>query len=231
MIVLMIFGVIGVLVISLMHIPVRVFVEYREDVVLYLRVLFIRFDILNDKKPKQSMSVREYNRLERKRQKNSEKEKAKKSKKSEKEETDKKEEPEKKESSTEKAKKVLRLIREFSSLAVNVLKEFISELYVEIYSLNINVSCESVSDTALLYTGISQAMNMFFEAVKKSRHLKMHYDSIGCECDYLSGNFAAEIKISVGIRIGGAVRIAVYAMYNFLKIKIKERKKYGQQNQ
>lgn len=194
-------------------------VEYKNEVTLYVKVLFIKIRILPSKKKKSgphSMS-----------DKKAEKIKAKLLAKKEKKKKKKQEKKSAKLAEKHKKKKSLSDILDIMSLAKDILsrviKIFFSHLKVKIARLKIKVATGDAASTAIAYGLISQAAMYLFTLLSPLDGLTFPREKdTEIVCDYLSDEMEIDLKISLSIRVWHVLHVGFGALGELIKHKLKE---------
>ncbi len=107
-------------------------------------------------------------------------------------------------------------IGETVDLVLELVDRFTGYLKCSVNSLSIGVSAADAAQTALLYAGVGTAMEAFMEILHQNTVMKVGSPgNIGVYADFVSGEFTADIDISLSILIINVLRsgsgiVAVY---------------------
>lgn len=200
-------------------------ITYNGETAMYVKVLFIKINILPKKKKRGpfSMSTRKAEKIKQKLEKKANKKKKK--------SIEKKKKKQEKKSSAPKEKKSLSeiydMIRAVTDIVKTVTKTFFGHLKINIVRLHLNVATEDAATTAIAYGAISQAVFYLCELLEpvKGFSLPQRRD-ISINADYLTDGIAADVKISFSIRVWHVFHVGIAALIKLIKhlVKIKAKK-------
>ena len=219
---LIVLGCIVLFFVFILSLKATVTIEYRDEVVLYVRVLFIRIRILPSKKKKNgphSMSAKKAKKLKDKLEAKKEKKRQKKKQKKAEKFADKHGQKKKKSLSD-----ILDIISLVKDLAAKVIKIFFGHLKVKVARLKIKVATGDAADTAIAYGLISQAAMYLFTLLSPLDGLSFPRDKdTEIVCDYLSDEMEIDVKISFSIRVWHVLHVGFGALGTLIKHKLKDK--------
>lgn len=228
---LTVIGCILLFLVFLLSIKVTVTVIYNEELMLYVRVLFVKIKILpksNKKSGPHSMSTEKAKKIRRKLKKKSEKKKLK-----AKEKKRKKQEKKENVKAVENKKsfsEIIEIIRMITDVVKTALKVFFGHIRIKVARLHVNVATGDAATTAIAYGAISQAAFYLFDALELPKNIsKPDVRDFSVKADYLSDKLTADIKISFSVRLWHVLHTAFAALgkaiKHLLKIKAKQENK------
>lgn len=208
-------------------IKATVTIAYADEIKLYVKVLFLKINILpsKEKKYKKKMSRKKAEKI-----KASLKKKAEKKKLSAEEKEKKKEE--KKESGEKKSPaEIISMVRMFASIGVAVIETFFRHLRIRVARIKITVASDDAATTAVTYGAISQSLNVLLpllESVKNFHKLKKAEIAIGC--DFSASEPDIDIKLSFSIRVWHIFHVAFAALKKLINHMLSAPKKENNQD-
>ena len=225
-----IFGAIILLFAFILSLKATISVEYNGEVVLLVRVLFIRLKLLpkKEKRRPRSMSAKKAKRLSDKLKAKEEKKRAKKAEK-------KKQKAEKKAAlkrgEVKKEKKtpaeILNIITLVLELVKKVVGKFFGHLRIKLTRIRIKIGTDNAATTALTYGAATQAINLLFPILEdvKTLSLPKRTEDIDVRADFTSDESEIDIKISFAIRVWHILHIAFAALGELIKYFFKSQKR------
>ena len=193
-------------------------IAYTDEVVLYVRVLFLKIPILPKKEPKKikGMSTSKAQRIRKKLEKKAQKKElaAK-----EKEEA----KIERKKSGKKKSyNEIVSIIQMVSDLAVTVIDRFAKHIRIRIARIKLVIASDDAATTAILYGTVSQSINLFFPVLERVKNFpKLKNADISVDCDFGSMEPQIDIKLGFSIRVWQVLHIAISALITFIKHKLR----------
>ncbi len=196
-------------------------VEYKNEVALYVKVLFIKTRILPSKKKKSGPHSMSDKKAEKIKAKLLAKQEKKKKKKQEKKSAKLAEKHKKKKSLSD----ILDIISLVKDILAKVIKIFFSHLKVKVAKLKIKVATGDAASTAIAYGLISQAAMYLFTLLSPLDGLTFPREKdTEIVCDYLSDEMEIDLKISLSIRVWHVLHVGLGALGELIKHKIKKSK-------
>lgn len=226
---LIVIGCILLFLVLLLSLKVTLTFMYSDELVLYVRVLFVKIKILPKSKKKSgphSMSARKAEKIKNKLAKKAEKKRLKAEEKRKKKQA-KKELEEKEPKQKKSLSEVLDIIRMITDTSKKATKTFFGHLRVDVAKLHVNVATGDAATTAIAYGAISEAAFYLFEVLEPLDGVSMpDRKNVSICADFLSDSFTADIKISLSIRVWHVLHTALAALGKLVKhlIKIKANK-------
>lgn len=219
---LIVFGCIILFFVFILSLKATITIEYKDEVVLWVRVLFVKIKILPSKKKKSgphSMSEKKAKklkaRLDAKQEKKKQKKKQKKA-----EKLSEKHKPKKKKSLSD----ILDIISLVKDLAAKVIKIFFGHLKVKVARLKIKVATGDAANTAIAYGLISHAAMYLFTLLAPLDGLTLPREKdTQIVCDYLSDEMEIDVKISFAIRVWHVFHVGFGALGTLIKHKLKKK--------
>lgn len=187
---------------------VRFVIEYADELVLYLKILFYKKTLIPQKEKKIRISDYTKKKIQKRKNKDSEKKTAEKK-------TAKPEEKKEKRSIPE----TIRLVRVLLSV---FLKRFFGHLKVEVARLNIRIAADDAAKTAISYGYICQGVAYIVELLDRFGTLKRRRSTeISVRPDFTAEKMSANIRIALSMSIAGALDVLFRTLFAYLKIKMK----------
>lgn len=204
----------------------HVFLRVRDDLDVFVKVLFINIKVFSTKKtvppdPELDLPPKKAKPKKKKKQKQKPKDKPKKDKKSSKEGK-----PKTKIALTD----ILDLVKK---LLVTIFKRLKKYLRVRVHNFSVCVATGDAAKTAMMFGAICGSCNIIFEILESAMDFKIEDDAeIGARCDYLSEKMQANIGVDISITVGqvlklvfSAAGVAVWKLLTCKKIKKMPKKK------
>ena len=169
------------------------------------------------------MSRKKANRIKKRLDAKAEKKRLSKQKKKEKKDAEKasKEDGEKKRSLSE----IMDTVDLAFTLVKAVLGCFFGHLRVDVAKFRIKVATGDPASTAIAYGAVSQTVSYLIALLKNNKNVKgLKRADIDIQCDFLSDTPSADIKLSFSLRVWHVLHIALTALINFIKKKVKSAK-------
>ena len=192
-------------------------VSYSDTIRLYVRVLFLKINILpkKNKKGPFSMSSKQAQKIK----DNLEKKKQKKLLKKQKKQADKEKDKEGKKKSLSEILDMLGLVK---SIIGAVTKKFFGHLNVRVSKLNITVATGDAATTAIAYGAVYEAASAIFAILEPLDNVSLpKRKNVSITTDYLSDKMQADVKISFALRAWHLFDLAFAALIKFIKHKFK----------
>ncbi len=221
---LIVFACILLFLFILLSLKATVCIAYNGEVKLYVRVLFVKINILPKKKKSgpHSMSTKKAEkikkRLKKKAQKKKQKALEKKKKKQEKKEL--------KEQSGEKKSmgEILDTIKTVTDIAKTVLKTFFGHLKIKVARLHINIATGDAATTAIAYGAVSESVFYLCQILKPLDGVSLpKAKDFSVNADYLSESSTIDIKIAFSIRVWHVLHVGAAALVKFIKHTVKSK--------
>ena len=215
--------------IFLLTLKATITIEYNDELSLSLRILFIKINLLPNKKKKypQSMSARKARRICKKLRKKAAKKQAKdEEKQKEKQQKDQK----------EKKKRSVREILDIVSLASSVVKVVIQKTFghlrLKMTRVRVKIATGDAATTAVAYGAVSQSINVLFAILNEVKRVKLpSEDELDVSADFLADKSEIDLKLSFSLRTWHLLHIACAAIIKLVKRMIeKESKKAENQH-
>ncbi len=198
-------------------------IEYDEELSLTLRVLFIKIDLLSDKKKKyrHSMSARKAARIRKKLRKKALKQREK--------DTKKQKEDQLKEKHKKKrtARDILDTVSLITSVAKVVIKKTFGHARLKLTRVNITVATGDAASTAIAYGAVSQSINVLFAVLNEVKRVKLptEPDDVNVNADFLAQKSDIDVKLSFTLRVWHIIHIACAALIKLIGRTIENEKK------
>lgn len=223
MVALWIIGGIVLFFVLLLSLKFTVTVAYRDEVSLWVKVLFIKIPILpaKEKKPgPHAMSAKKAKKLrERLRQKQLKKAEAKR----QKEEKKKAEKATAKEKPKKSVSDILDMISLIRKLLAKVIGKFWRHLRIDVARLKIGVATGDAAATAMAYGAITGAINTLFPLLEKVKNFDLPRDGdIEVTADFLGESIEADVELSFSLRVWHVFDVAFGALFTFLGHQFKK---------
>lgn len=218
---LIVIGCIILFFVLILSLKATVTVEYKDEVALYVKVLFIKIKILPSKKKKSgphSMSEKKAKKIKAKLLAKEEKKKEKKKQKKAEKLAEKHKNKKKKSLSD-----ILDIIGLVKDILTKVIKIFFGHLKVKVARLKIKVATGDAASTAIAYGLISQAAMYLFTLLSPLDGFTFPKEKdTDIVCDYLSDEMEIDVKISLSIRVWHVFHVGFGALGTFIKHKLKK---------
>ena len=220
---MIIFGCILLFFIFLLCLKATLVLEYKDELSLTLRVLFIKIDLLGEKKKRhrKSMSARKAKRIRKKLRKKAIKQRE-------------EEEKEKKEQASGKKRVVkkrtvgdlLDIVRLITAVAKVVIKKTFGHLRLKMSRVHVRIATGDAASTAILYGAVSQSLNVLFALLDEVKRVKLPEESdVNVSADFLSEKSEVDVKIAFSLRVWHILHIACAAIIKLIKKMIENEKK------
>lgn len=215
----------------LLSLKATVTVAYREEVSLFIRVLFVKIRILPKKEGRKGpfrMSAKKAQKIKEKiRAKNQKKAEAKR-KKAEKKAA-KKEQP-KEEKKKKSLSDILDIISLVQGLLSKIIKTFFGHLRIDVARLKIRVATGDAATTAIAYGAITQAVNLFFPLLESVKNFSLPKTrDIDVVADFAGESMEADVEFSFSLRVWHLFHVAFAALFkaigHFIKKAFRNQKK------
>lgn len=195
-------------------------IKYEDSLVVYLRILFVKIRLYPSKDEKKryphSMSRRKAKKIKKALLKSKEKKKS--SKKKDKNKKDKKEKKEKQEKND-----ILSIISIVISFVKSFLRLFVRSVRIKASRLHIVVSTEDASKTALLYTAVSQSVNLLFPLLEDIKSFKSlpEGNNLSVSADFNLQKSTVNIDLTLYARVGGLLKALLVSAWRAFKKAVK----------
>lgn len=228
MIALTVLGAILLFFVLILSLPITLTLTYREAVALRVKLLF--FPILRipggrKKRGPHSMSVKKAKRIQKKRsEKQQKKEETAKQKRKEKAAKKKaKKEKKKKEKMTE----ILDLLRLITELIGVVAKKLLKSVRIHLKRLKVTVATEDAASTAVAYGAVTGILSTLLPLIQSVKHVTLPKEKeFSVDLDFLSDSPSMDLELSVTLRVGHILGLAISALVTYVKHKLRvDRKK------
>ena len=209
----------------LLSLKATVTICYSDEVVLYVKVLFVKIPILPKKKKywKSSMSAKKAKKIREARKKKAEKQKIAKQEKAVKKEQKKKEKATKPKKSMAE---ILDLVQLVCRLVTAVIRRFFRHLRIDVARLKVKVATGDAATTAIAYGAATQAINVIFPLLEGIRTLSLPKDAdLSVEADFLSDTPELDVMFSFSLRVWHLFSVAFSALGAFLKHQFSKKKR------
>ena len=209
----------------LLSLKATITIAYCGEVVLSLKVLFLKIKILPSKKKKysHSMSAKKARKILQKREKKAAKKAAKKAEK-------KKAKEEQKQAvakgAVKKEKKSAGEILDIVSLVANLIKQvigkFFGHLRIKIARIRLKIATGDAATTAITYGAVTQAINVLFPLIDGIKTVKTPQNKdIDISADFCSDESEIDIEISFALRVWHLFHVAFAALGQLIKYLFK----------
>lgn len=181
----------------ILSLPVGINIRYREELSLYLKILFVKIKIYpQDKKKKIKKS----------------------SKKDKKAQT--RTSTELKEKKSEGGESLTSAIRLITEILATFFKAFAKRLHVRLAKIHIKVATSDAARTAILYGAVCGALACLTDLLNEITNLdgSPRYSITVCT-DYLTERCEADIDISLSISVFGALTVLAKTLFKYIKLK------------
>ena len=219
---LIVIGCIILFFVFILSLKATITVEYKDEVALFVKVLFIKIRLLPSEKKKSGPHSMSDKRAKKIKAKLLQKERKKKEKKKQKK-AQKLAEKHKQKKSLSDILDILSLVKD---LLAKVIKIFFGHLKVKVARLKIKVATGDAASTAIAYGLISQAAMYLFTALAPLDGLTLpRKKNTEIVCDYLSDEMEIDLKISLSIRVWHVLHVGIGALSTFICHKLKGQNK------
>ncbi|MBQ7384691.1 MAG: hypothetical protein IJV72_07890 [Clostridia bacterium] len=211
--------IIAAVIVFIASLKATVVISYSDEVKLWVKVLFLKINILpsKEKKGAHSMSVKKAEKIKKKLRKKAEKKKLAAAEK-EKEKAEKK--------ATHKKKTIgetIANVKMLTSVAVIVIERFFKHLRIRLARIKIIVATGDAASTAMAYGAITQSINVLFPLLESVKNFeKLPQTDISVDLDYLEEEPTVDIKLMFSIRVWHVFDIGFSALKIFIKHKFKQ---------
>ncbi len=186
---------------------------YKDEISLYVRVLFFKFRILpaKEKRGKRRMSEKKAAKIRNSLRKKQQKKALAKA--------------EKEKSKAEKKKKniseTISDVKLITDILLAVLKKFFGHLQIKMSRIRMIVATEDAATTAIAYGAITQSLNILLPALESVKNFKrLKKTEIDVRADFLSDSPTFDVKISFSLRVWHIFDVAIAALVKFIKNKL-----------
>ena len=218
---LIVLGIIALLFAFLLSLKATVTVAYCGEVELYVRVLFLKFKILPQKRKKypRSMSAKKAQRIKARRQKKAAeklaKKNAKKQSKDRKGTSRKSEEDQDEKKSTGEILDIISLVAELISAVIG---KFFGHLRIKIARIRLVIATGDAASTAILYGAVTQSINVLFPLIDQIKTVRTPVNKdIDVRADFCAEESEIDIEISFALRVWHLFHVAFAALGKFIK--------------
>lgn len=211
----------------LLSLKATVTICYSDEVVLYVKVLFVKIPILPKKKKywKSSMSAKKARKIREARKKKAEKEKVARQQKAIKKEQKKKEKAAKPKKSMAE---ILDLVRLVCRLVSAVIRRFFRHLRIDVARLRVKVATGDAATTAIAYGAVTQSINVLFPLLESIDTLSLPQNAdLSVEADFLSDSPELDVMFSFSLRVWHLFSVAFSALGAFLKHQFSKKGKHS----
>ncbi|MBE6577291.1 MAG: DUF2953 domain-containing protein [Ruminococcaceae bacterium] len=194
---------------------VKVTLEYKDELLLFVSVGFIKVRVLPKKQRRgpHSMSRAKAKRIRAKVRK---KALEKKQKQLEKKRLKKLEKQKKKQKRS--FDDVLDIIAAVKEIVTTALGRFFGHLRVDIAKFHINVATQDAATTAILYGAVCSALSHLFHILEPLRGFDLpKTQDVSVNADYLSEKTTVDIKLSFSLRVWHALHVAIATLIKIVK--------------
>ncbi|MBQ9085938.1 MAG: DUF2953 domain-containing protein [Clostridia bacterium] len=208
----------------LLSLKATVTICYSDEVVLFVKVLFLKIKILPKKeKPwKSTMSASKAKKIREARKKKAAK----------KQEADKAKAVKKEQKKKEKASKpkksmaeILDLVQLVCRLVAAVIHRFFHHLRIDVARLKVRVATGDAATTAVAYGAVTQSINVLFPLIENAKNLTLPEDSeLSVEADFVSDSPELDVMFSFSLRVWHLFSVAFSALGAFLKHQFSKQK-------
>lgn len=186
---------IALLISALLFTKIKIFVCYENDVKIYGKFLFYRFDII-PKKPKIK--------------------KAKKSKKK----SQKPKETKFPLQEQVKEKSLPSKIWDMRTALLKILEKFSRKLHFKFIKLRVVIGCDNAAKTALVYAGVNQGISYLIEILRNISNVDVSSRAdISVNSDFISQKSEFEGKIELYMRVTSVIYVGFHAIKEYIKFK------------
>ncbi len=191
-----------------LSLKVKVTIEYKDELSLYVSTLFVKAKILPKKEKKRGPHSMSKSRAEKIRRKLREKAQKKKQRQLAKKAS------KKQEKTGEKSKRsfedILDVISAVKDIVSTTIGKFFGHLRVDIARFHINIATGDAATTAIAYGAVCDALLHLFCILEPLRGFDLpKTKDISVQADYLSEQTTADIKLTLSIRVWHTLHIAI----------------------
>ncbi len=211
--------IIALVITALLLLRIKIVIKYTDELVLYIKVLFVKIKLVPKKEKKIKPSDYTKKKLLKRQKKEEEKEQKKLAKKAKRDEekAEEKNHPEKK----KEKPPILDTIRMIKLLLAVFLKRFFGHLRIDLARLNITVASEDAAKTALLYGYLCQGVAYIVELLDRFTNLKKGRNAeISVAPDFTAEKLVADIHIAFSLTVGQALDILFRTAFAFVRSKL-----------
>ena len=216
---LLVIGIIVLFFAFLLSLKAIVTIDYREEVALSVRVLFIKIPILpkKEKRGSHAMSKKQAKKIREKAEKKEKKKQNAKQKKAQKKAEKK---AEKKSAPKKSLSEILDMIDLVRGLAATVIRIFFKRLRVDVARLHIKVATGDAATTAIAYGAVTQSINLLLPVLEEVKNFSLPKTAdFSVEADFLAEGIEADVHVSFSLRVWHVFDVAFGALKRFLKHK------------
>ena len=213
----------------LLSLKATVCITYKDEVSLFVKVLFIKIKILPKSKKKKgphSMSAKKAEKIKKKLLAKKEKKKQRALEKQRKK-TEKKQGVSSAKQNKKSISEILDMIHMITDIAKAVIKTFFGHLRIKVSRLHINVATGDAASTAIAYGAVSEAVFYLYAVLQPLDGISLpDRKDVSVTADYLSDASTADVKIYFSIRIWHVLHVALVALKKLIShlIKMKSKK-------
>ncbi len=223
---LIIIGVVLCLLAALLFLKASIVIKYKEEVELYVKVLFFKIPILPKK---DDIDYRDYSlkKLKKKQAKDAKKEKKK---------ANKKDKKQTKKAAGDKAAKknadIVSSVTFIIELVKILTKKFFGHLKIEVTRIILTVATDDPAKTGVLYGACCAVISQLLELLDRITTLRRRgKHEVSVNADFLPGKISCDIEIRFSLRVIGVLDIGFALAYNYIKDKFKKQKAIAQSEQ
>lgn len=188
----------ALLICAILFLPFTMVIKYRDELSIYLKILFLRIDLSSKITSKGGGGKK----------------------------SPKKKKKKKGQEKKPKKKKSISDILDILSLIGIILKKFFKHLRIKASRFNIKVATGDPATAAIAYGAVNSAMSALYLLLEKSKTVKgVRSAEINVTCDLLSDKPEADILLSFTLRTWHAISILLAAIKGYVKNMIKNDKK------
>ena len=223
MIALTVLGSILLFFVLLLSLPITLTLTYRESVELRVKLLFFRVLRIprgQRKRGPRSMSAKKAKRIQEKRsQKQQKKADAAKQKRQAKEAKKKAKKAKKKK---ERMPEILDLLRLITELIGVVVKKLLKSVRIHLKRLKVTVATEDAASTAVAYGAVTGILSTLLPLIQSVKHVTFPREKdLAVDIDFLSDSPSMDLELSLTLRVGHILGLAIGALVTFVKHKLK----------
>lgn len=182
----------------LLSVRVAINIVYSESVSVYLKILFIKIRLYPSRNKKhRSKDTRKNASSEQKKSKTVIK---------------------KVKESDENERGILESVKLITDILSAFLKAFAKHLHIDLAKVHIKIATSDAAKTAILYGAVSGALACLLDILDSITNLdKIKNSSVNVYTDYLSEKCTADINISLGISVFGALATLFKTLLQYIK--------------
>lgn len=227
---LIIIGVVMLIFIGILALKATLKIEYRDEVMLSVKVLYFEIGILPKKKPKpldpSKMTPKKYRRLLERERKKEQRRALKKKQRAEKKQ--KKAQNEKRKSVQElaqahkqpKKRSLLENISLIKEILAVVLGRFSRHLRIKLTRIRLVIGTDDAAKTAMIYGAAAAGVACITEMLDNVTNIEYTTDAdVSVDADFLSERIDVDVKIEISLRVWHLLDIALRAIGTFVKNK------------